>query len=463
MAEEQYQEFREAFFDYLKKELSAHDMNTWIMPLKFRMNEDEKKVDMAVITPNAFSADFIEENFLHYFKVFAMEFFEKEGKYCFIKVEIDPNGKENIQKSTVNAKKISKKPAEKPIIKRPNLTQLNANYTFEKLVRGKSNELAYACAQNIAEAPGKEYNPLFIYGASGLGKTHLMQAIGNEIVKKMPEKKVRYLLVKQYTDKWIQSLKKGTADDFKKEFQNVDVLLIDDVQFFPGKGSTQEEFFYLFNHLRENQKQIILTSDDIPKNLKDLDDRLKTRFSEGLKVLINPPDFEMRVAILNKKAEDMKISLDKESAFYVAQHLYTNVRDLEGALNNIKAYANLMKKKNVDLALTKEALRDTISAIINVQVPDILQAVANCCDVRVNDLISKSRKGNLVRPRHMAMWLCREITHKSFPEIAASFGGRHHTSVLSAINAIQTAMETDDDLKHQLERLKMTITGSSDA
>lgn len=445
--------FKDEFLAFLKTKLSEHEINTWIMPLKFKLDQNGTKIDLTIFAPNAFSADFIEEKFYEHFKTFLLDYFK--GEQFALKVEIGKNP----PKSTVNAEKVLKKQNHK----KQNPAQLNENYSFENLVRGKSNDFAYACARRIAKEPGKEYNPLFIYGASGLGKTHLMQAIGNEILKTKPEKKVRYMLVQQYTNKWIDAIKKGKADDFKKDYQDVDVLLIDDVQFFPAKGSTQEEFFYLFNHLRENQKQIILTSDDVPKNLKDLDDRLKTRFSEGLTVLVNPPDFEMRVAILNKKAEQMKIRLDQQSAFYVAQHLYTNVRDLEGALNNIKAYSNLMQKKKVDLELTQEALRDTISAIVNVQIPDILQAVANYCDVKMNDLISKSRKSALVRPRHMAMWLCREITHKSLPEIAASFGGRHHTSVLSAINAMQKAMETDDQLKLQLERLKMSITGSSDA
>lgn len=454
------EDFKDEFLAFLKTKLSEHEINTWIMPLKFKIDKDNNKIDLTIFAPNAFSADFIEDKFYELFKTFLLDYFE--GEKFSLKVEIGKNPPKmsgGIQKSTVHAEKVSKKQSGK----KQNLAQLNENYSFENLVRGKSNDFAYACARRIAEEPGKEFNPLFIYGASGLGKTHIMQAIGNQILKTMPEKKVRYMLVQQYTNKWIESIRKGKADEFKQDFQDVDVLLIDDIQFFPSKGSTQEEFFYLFNHLRENQKQIILTSDDVPKNLKDLDDRLKTRFSEGLTVLVNPPEFEMRVAILNKKAEKMKIHLDQESAFYVAQHLYTNVRDLEGALNNINAYSNLMNKKKVDLELTQEALRDTICAIVNVQIPDILQAVANFCEVRVNDLISKSRKSALVRPRHMAMWLCREITHKSLPEIATSFGGRHHTSVLSAINAIQKAMDADDQFKLQLERLKMSITGSSDA
>ncbi len=449
---------KKGLVNYLKNYISDNELKTWIMTLDFKIKKEEDKIEVIVLALNIFSLDMIRDKYIEDIRKYIfVHFKEYDKENVIIKFAVNSNPPK-IKKSTVNAEKVLKNTIKKP----RDFTHLNANYTFEKLVKGKSNEFAYICAQRIAEEPGKEYNPLFIYGASGLGKTHIMQAIGNQIVQTMPEKNVRYMLVQQYTNKWIESLKKGTADDFKKDFQNVDVLLIDDIQFFTAKGSTQEEFFYLFNHLRENQKQIILTSDDVPKNLKDLDDRLKTRFSEGLTVLVNPPEFEMRVAILNKKAEDMRIQLNEESAFYVAQHLFTNVRDLEGALNNIKAYSNLMKKKVVDLDLTKEALRDTICAIVHVQISDIQQAVADFTGTKMTDLIGKSRKSSLVLPRHMAMWLCREITHKSLPEIAASFGGRHHTSVLSAIQTIQKNMENDERLRNNLERLRVSITGSSD-
>ncbi len=450
-------QFKESLIQHLNAIYSAQELNTWIIPLDFEIQQENNKIFISALTLNDFATLMIKEKYFKELKKYIFIYFKNNSEEN-IHFTVQTHPHPDIQKSTVNAEKISKKPPKR----KNDVTQLSSHYTFEKLVRGKSNEFAYTCAQRIAEAPGKEYNPLFICGASGLGKTHLMQAIGNRIAQTMPEKNVRYMLVQQYTNKWIESLRKGTADDFKKNFQNVDVLLIDDIQFFPAKGSTQEEFFYLFNHLKENEKQIILTSDDAPKNIKDLDGRLRTRFSEGLTVWVNPPEFEMRVAILNKKAEDMRIELNEESAYYVAQHLFTNVRDLEGALNNIKAYSNLMKKKTVDLELTKEALRDTISAVVHLELGDIQQAVADFYSVRVADLIGKSRKSSLVAPRHAAMWLCREITHKSLPEIALAFGGRHHTSVLSAIQTIQKTMETDERLKNTLERLRVSITGSSD-
>ncbi|WP_449369763.1 chromosomal replication initiator protein DnaA [Thiomonas sp.] len=336
-------------------------------------------------------------------------------------------------------------------------SRLNPMLSFETLVTGKANQLARAAAIQVAENPGRSYNPLFIYGGVGLGKTHLMHAVGNALLAQRPGSRIRYLQAEQFVSEVVRAYQRKAFEDFKRYYHSLDLLLIDDVQFFAGKDKTQEEFFYAFEALITKHSQIILTSDTYPKELREMDQRLVSRFDSGLTVAIEPPELEMRVAILLRKADAELTTLPEEVAFFVAKNVRSNVRELEGALRKILAYARF-SGQDVTIGLAKEALKDLLSLQNRqVSVENIQKTVADFYKIKVADMYSKKRPASIARPRQIAMYLAKELTHKSLPEIGELFGGRDHTTVLHAVRKIGQERTKLQELNQQLHVLEQTL------
>jgi chromosomal replication initiator protein len=337
--------------------------------------------------------------------------------------------------------------------------RLNGALSFDTFVTGKANQLARAAAMQVAENPGGSYNPLFLYGGVGLGKTHLVHAVGNAILARKPDARVRYIHAEQYVSDVVRAYQRKAFDDFKRYYHSLDLLLIDDIQFFAGKSRTQEEFFYAFEALVAGRKQIIITSDRYPKELNDIEDRLVSRFSSGLTVSIEPPELEMRVAILLKKAELENFPLAEDVAFFVAKNLRSNVRELEGALRSILAYASF-HARTVTVEVAREALRDVLGASTGQITVEVIQkTVADYYKMKVADMYSKRRPSNIAMPRQVAMYLAKELTQKSLPEIGELFGGRDHTTVLHAVRKIGGARINDAELNHTLHVLEQSLKG----
>ncbi|WP_298292628.1 chromosomal replication initiator protein DnaA [Thiomonas sp.] len=336
-------------------------------------------------------------------------------------------------------------------------SRLNPLLSFDTLVTGKANQLARAAAIQVAENPGRSYNPLFIYGGVGLGKTHLMHAVGNALLAQQPGARIRYLQAEQFVSEVVRAYQRKAFEDFKRYYHSLDLLLIDDVQFFAGKDKTQEEFFYAFEALITKRSQIILTSDTYPKELREMDQRLVSRFDSGLTVAIEPPELEMRVAILLRKADAEHMPLPEEVAFFVAKNVRSNVRELEGALRKILAYARF-SGQDVSIGLAKEALKDLLSLQNRqVSVENIQKTVADFYKIKVADMYSKKRPASIARPRQIAMYLAKELTHKSLPEIGELFGGRDHTTVLHAVRKISMERTKLQELNQQLHVLEQTL------
>ena len=342
-----------------------------------------------------------------------------------------------------------------PVVDR---SRLRADLTFETFVTGKSNQMARATALQVVDRPGS-YNPLFLYGGVGLGKTHLIHAVGNAFVERNPKAKVRYIHAQEYFDEMVRAIQRKTSEDLKHYYQSLDLLLIDDIQFLSGKPRTQEEFFYTFDALYAARKQIIITCDTYPKEISGIEERLISRFDSGLIVAIEPPELEMRVAILLKKAEQQAAQLPEDVAFFIAKHLRSNVRELEGALLRVIAYAGF-RNKPVTLDLAKEALEDLLALNrrqISVEV--IQKTVADFFKIKVAEMYSKRRHAHIVLPRQIAMYLAKELTQKSLPEIGEGFGGRDHTTVLHAMRKITEQRQHDPELNHQIHVLEQTLRG----
>lgn len=332
-------------------------------------------------------------------------------------------------------------------------------FTFDNFVPGKANQLARAAALQVAEHPGTSYNPLFIYGGVGLGKTHLIHAVGNLILTQHPRANVRYLHAAQYISDVVRAYQQKSFDEFKRYYHSLDMLLIDDIQFFTGKDRTQEEFFYAFNALIEAHKQLIITCDTYPKDLAGIDERLKSRFSWGLSIAIEPPEQEMRVAIILKKAEAMSVEISEEVAFFIAKHIKSNVRELEGALKSVMAYARF-NGKSINLDSAKEALRDLLSAQNRqITVDNIQKTVADYYKIKMSDMHSKKRSRNVARPRQVAMALAKELTQLSLPDIGDAFGNRDHTTVLHACRTIAALREKDHDINRDYHMLEQVLKG----
>ena len=335
-------------------------------------------------------------------------------------------------------------------------TSLNGTFTFESFVTGKANQLARAAGLQVAEHP-TSYNPLFVYGGVGLGKTHLIQAIGHDILKRDPSAKIRYIHAETYVSDVVRAYQHKAFDEFKRYYRSLDLLLIDDIQFFGGKSRTQEEFFYLFNTLIEGHKQVVITCDTYPKEIAGIEERLISRFGWGLTVALEPPELEMRVAILLAKAQQSRVRLDEQVAFFVAKHIRSNVRELEGALKRIVAYANFHGQE-ISLSVTKEALRDLL-AVQNrqISIENIQKTVADYYKIRPSEMHSKKRSRAIARPRQVAMALAKELTQLSLPEIGSNFGGRDHTTVLHACRQIAKLRESHPDLNHDVNFLLQVL------
>ncbi|HJS16507.1 MAG TPA: chromosomal replication initiator protein DnaA, partial [Rheinheimera sp.] len=345
-------------------------------------------------------------------------------------------------------------PAPKTIVN----SNVNAKHNFDNFVEGKSNQLARAAAKQVADNPGTAYNPLFLYGGTGLGKTHLLHAVGNGILAKNPNAKVIYMHSERFVQDMVKALQNNAIEEFKRYYRSVDALLIDDIQFFAKKDRSQEEFFHTFNALLEGNQQIILTSDRYPKEIDGVEERLKSRFGWGLTIAIEPPELETRVAILMRKAQEINIRLPEEVAFFVAKRLRSNVRELEGALNRISANANFTGRP-ITIDFVREALRDMLALQDKlVTIENIQKTVAEYYKIRVADLLSKRRSRSVARPRQMAMALAKELTNHSLPEIGDAFGGRDHTTVLHACRKIESLKEETHEIKEDFQNLIRTLS-----
>jgi len=339
----------------------------------------------------------------------------------------------------------------------PERGRLNRAFTFDSFVTGKANQLARAAAIQVAENPGISYNPLFIYGGVGLGKTHLLQAIGNHLADVRPQARIRYSHAEQYVTDVVRAYQQKSFDEFKRYYHSLDLLLIDDIQFFNGKNRTQEEFFYAFNALIEAHKQVIITCDTYPKEISGMEDRLISRFGWGLTVAIEPPELEMRVAILLKKAEADGLALSEDVAFFIAKHIQSNVRELEGALKRIIAYSNFAGQP-ITVELSREALKDLLAIQYRqISIDNIQRTVADYYKIKVSEMYSKKRTRNVARPRQMAMALAKELTQLSLPDIGEAFGGRDHTTVLHACRKIAELKTESPDLNRDFEALLQVL------
>jgi chromosomal replication initiator protein len=450
-----------------EQDLPPQQYNTWIRPLRLE-GEAHPEEGLRLIAPNGFILKWVRDRYLERISSAAAEFF---GTPVGIQLSLgDKKAAAGAPVAAASPARAAAAPApapqNPPAAPRPaavagaayDKTRLRVDLTFDNLVVGKANDLARAAAQKVAESPGGAYNPLFIYGGAGLGKTHLIHAIGNQVVRQTPDKVVRYVHAEDYYSDVVKAYQQKSFDTFKRYYRSLDVLLLDDVQFFNGKNRTQEEFFYAFNALIEAKKQIIITCDTYPKDVNGLDDRLVTRFDWGLTVQIEPPEIEMRVAILKKKAEAEGLDLDDEVAFFIAKHLRSNVRELEGALKKVLAYSTF-RGLDISLELAKEALKDIIGSIRNVSIDGIQKTVADYYKIKVADLFSKKRTRVIARPRQVAMWLCKEVTAFSYPAIGDAFGGRDHTTVIHAVKTIEALKAKDNELNHDLHVLVQVLKG----
>ncbi len=448
-----------------EQELPAQQFNTWIKPLRLEGENTALDDGLRLIAPNGFILKWVRDRYLTRIEDYARSFFSAPIAISLIivsaKVATPRSGNSTTPESsstsptaveTVPPREVARK------IGNYEKSRLFSSFTFDNLVVGKANDLARAAAVQVANNPGGAYNPLFIYGGAGLGKTHLIHAIGNTIATETPEKVVRYVHAEDYYSDVVRAYQQKSFDTFKRTYRSLDVLLLDDVQFFNGKNRSQEEFFFLFNALIEARKQIIITCDTYPKDINGLDDRLVTRFDWGLTVQIEPPEIEMRVAILKKKAEAEGLQLDDEVAFFIAKHLRSNVRELEGALKKVLAYSSFHGRV-IALDLAKEALKDLIGSVRNVGIDNIQKTVADYFKLKVADLFSKKRTRAIARPRQLAMWLCREVTSHSYPEIGDAFGGRDHTTVIHAVRTIDSLRLKENELNHDLHVLLQVLKG----
>jgi chromosomal replication initiator protein len=450
-----------------EKELSTQQFNTWIKPL---IAEIEGNV-VRLVAPNRFVMQWVKERFLKKIDLFATESGLDGMQIELVLSESDPKTPASITK---NDKSPQQKIAVADVIqnngaatltKALKVTQnkshessgLNPAFNFDNYVTGRANQLARAAAIQVAQNPGTAYNPLFIYGGVGLGKTHLLQAIGNELKQHNPDAKIRYLHAERYVSDVVKAYEHKAFDEFKRQYHSLDLLLIDDIQFFAKKTRTQEEFFYAFNALIEAKKQIIITCDTYPKEIIDVDERLRTRFSWGLTVAVEPPELEMRVAILLKKAEAVNLDLPEDVAFFIAKQIRSSVRELEGALNRIIAMAKFTGHV-IDVHLAKDALRDLIAVRgRQITMENIQKTVADYYKIKVAEMYSKKRTRNFARPRQIAMALSRELTNHSFPEIGEAFGGRHHTTVMHACDEIDLLRQNDPTFTRDISFLVQVI------
>ncbi|MGI9235372.1 MAG: chromosomal replication initiator protein DnaA [Woeseiaceae bacterium] len=432
----------------LQVELPEQQFNTWIRPLQ-AVDDDSL---LRLLAPNRFVVDWLKQHYMERI----LELVGDGGDDVEVLLEVGSRAGDAPDRRAPTPTPI---PARKTPSGSPVISRLNTAFTFESFVEGKSNQLARAAASQVGENPGKSYNPLFIYGGVGLGKTHLMHAIGNAIVKNNPGARVSYVHSERFVGDMVRGLQHNTISEFKRSYRSLDALLIDDIQFFAGKDRSQEEFFHTFNALLEGQRQIILTCDRYPKEVAGLEERLKSRFGWGLTVAIEPPELETSVAILMSKASADGIALPEEVAFFIAKRIRSNVRELEGALRRVIANYRFTGRA-IDLDFAKEALRDLLAVQDRlVSIENIQKTVADYFKIRVGDLLSKKRSRSIARPRQFGMALAKELTNHSLPEIGDAFGGRDHTTVLHGCRRIESLRETDKRIDDDYLNLLRTLTG----
>ena len=503
-------EFWQSCVSHLEQDFPPQQISAWIRPL-VPLAFDESKAQLRVSAPNRFKLDWVKKNFSQQIEAFASKWFDRPVQVlfelpasnadrsrqtlangivakgsvsgldgnkgtgfvydaqtdtqiqsgatttsAFNGTSLDSTG-EKTQQNTVVAQ-TPRATASQPSV--DDKSRLNVDLTFDNFVTGKANQLARAAALQVAENPGTSYNPLFLYGGVGLGKTHLIHAIGNAMVAAGHGVRVRYVHADQYVSDVVKAYQRKAFDDFKRYYHSLDLLLIDDIQFFSGKNRTQEEFFYAFEAMVAQRKQIIITSDTYPKELAGIDSRLISRFDSGLTVAIEPPELEMRVAILLRKAEQEGLTMPEEVAFFIAKHLRSNVRELEGALKKVVAYARFHGRDVANVDICKDALKDLLSVSSGqVTVENIQKTVADFYKIKVADMYSKRRPANIAMPRQVAMYLAKELTQKSLPDIGDMFGGRDHTTVLHAVRKIADLRAKQADLNHTLHVLEQTLKG----
>lgn len=433
---------------FFENSLPAQQFNSWIKPLVFEMDGDK----IILAAPNGFTLKIIQERFLPEIYRQAEEFLSfKPSVELRLRKSLSPLPPGPDQKAPAPATKAEQKPAK-------GHNKVNPSLSFDNFVLGKANQLAHAAALQVAESPGTSYNPLFVYGGVGLGKTHLIQAIGNHIKKENPKAKICYVHATNYVSDVVRAFQTKNFDEFKQFYNSLDLLLIDDIQFIADKPGTQQEFFYTLTSLIEGHKQVVITCDTFPKEISGMEPRLTSRFSWGLTVALEPPELEMRVAILLQKSIQLKNPIDETVAFFIAKHIRSNIRELEGALIRIEAYSKFHKQP-ITVELAKEALKDLL-AIQNKQVSieNIQKTVADFYRIKLVELLSKKRTRAIARPRQVAMYLARELTQMSLPEIGAAFGGRDHTTVMHACRTIESlrgvdaAFNADFNLLNQILR-----------
>ncbi len=475
--------------EQLRTELPSHQFNTWLKPLGIVSHPDE----VVLSAPNRFIANWVRDKYLSRISAIAESYgfngnvsievktksttrsFVSSGATAPVTVNVEQSP--GIDRSSRGTDKpaITEEPVAEPaVISNTDVVEvkttgakrgrtkvqsyLNKSFTFKSFVEGKSNQLALAASQQVAENAGGAYNPLFIYGGVGLGKTHLMQAIGNEIIEQNPAAKVVYLHSERFVADMVKALQLNAMAEFKRFYRSLDALLIDDIQFFAKKDRSQEEFFHTFNALLEGNQQVILTCDRFPKEIDGLEDRLKSRFGWGLTVAVEPPDLETRVAILMKKAENAKVKLPADAAFFIAQRIRSNVRELEGALKRVIANAQFTGSA-IDTPFVKESLKDLLALQDKqVSIENIQRTVAEYFKIKISDLHSKRRSRSIARPRQVAMALAKELTQHSLPEIGDAFGGRDHTTVLHACRKVKELRETNQDIREDYSNLLRTLT-----
>ena len=451
--------------EQLAAELTTEQLNTWIKPLQV----EETVQSILLFAPNRFVKDWVTDRYLDRIQSF---YSQHVGGTFQVTVRVGSSGlmagaMDRVVEVPKKSVQINHQPVSQPKVREPAVVEgsikhsnrLNADFRFENFVEGKSNQLARAAAQRVSERPGSEYNPLFLYGDTGLGKTHLMHAVGNQIRSYNPNAKIIYVHSERFVADMVKALQVNAIADFKRVYRNVDALLIDDIQFFAGKEKSQEEFFHTFNSLLEGGQQIILTSDRFPKEIDNMEDRLKSRFGWGLTVRLEPPELETRVAILINKAQESGVELKRDCAFFIAQKVRSNVRDLEGALKRVLANAHFFGQA-ITLDFVRETLRDLIAVHDRqISVDNIQRMVADYFKIKISDLLSKRRNRSVARPRQVAMALCKELTDHSLPEIGDAFGGRDHTTVLHACRKIKELSDTDLAIRDDYNNLLKALTG----
>ncbi len=448
----------QACVDQLAQELPEQQFNTWIKPLIASLSDDFSRIHIEVA--NRFKLDWIRAQYAGRLAALLQQFYGQAIQIDFL-----------LAPKEAPARPVAPRILSEPEDLSPAMASLadtglqgfknriNTSLCFDNLVEGTANRMARAAAMHVANVPGQLYNPLFIYGGVGLGKTHLMHAVGNQLLVNRPDAKVLYIHAEQFVSDVVKAYQRKTFDEFKQYYHSLDLLLIDDVQFFANKDRTQEEFFNAFEALLTKKSHIVMTSDTYPKGLTDIHERLVSRFDSGLTVAIEPPELEMRVAILIAKARNEGADMPEEVAFFVAKNVRSNVRELEGALRKILAYSRF-NQKEVSIQLARDALRDLLS-IQNrqISVENIQKTVADYYKIKVADMYSKKRPASIARPRQIAMYLAKELTQKSLPEIGELFGGRDHTTVLHAVRKISAERQTLSDLNQQLHVLEQTLKG----